>query len=128
MSALLPHLSLFQVIVGIVLLAVIGVILLATFGGRVHGAEPAAPSEPEELDWFSDWPEKGWAVSDGPLLCGECGWRLATSDGVCLDCPPPEATRPDDLLMIRRRPRLHHVRAFLKYLRHEFDQGGRGVR
>ncbi len=58
----LPHLSLFQVVAGIVLLSWIAIVLVVGFGSRVHsrvrGVEPAAPSEPEdELDrLFEDWP------------------------------------------------------------------------
>jgi hypothetical protein len=58
-----PHLSLLQV-VGIVVLAWIAMVLVVVgFGSRLaylrrhDGVEPAAPSEPDELDGlFEDWP------------------------------------------------------------------------
>jgi hypothetical protein len=52
-----PHLSLLQILAGIVLLAWIAMVLVIGFGSRVHGVEPAAPSEPDELDGlFEDRP------------------------------------------------------------------------
>ncbi len=60
MTALaIPHLSLLQVIAGIVLLAWIAMVLVVGFGSRVGGVEPAVPSEPDELDGlFEDWPTR----------------------------------------------------------------------
>jgi hypothetical protein len=57
-----PHLSLLQVVMGIVVLAWIA---LVGFGvalvdvGKANDVGPAAPSEPDELDGlFEDWPTR----------------------------------------------------------------------
>ena len=66
----MPDLSALQILAGIALLILLGAILVIAFGARVHGAEPAAPAEPDELDpplpsgrgpagLFREWPERG---------------------------------------------------------------------